>query len=184
MCFIDGLHFVPLAARFEQSLYRHAAGVAVARRLGGFLVAVYGGAVGVQGVVGIGAAAVIGDSICSFNPIYGQGMTVAALQADALSHHLERNRRLHVRRFQTELAGVVGRIWQVTTAADLQHPGIEGRRTLAQKLLGRYVRRLHAAAAHDPRLSLAFLRVAGLVDPPPALMRPATARRVLWPSKR
>jgi len=128
--------------------------------------------------------AVIGDSICSFNPIYGQGMTVAALEADALGRHLRRRRCLHARRFQKELARIVGPAWQMATGADLQFPAVEGKRTPATKLLGRYVARLHAAAAHDPHLSRAFVRVSGLVDPPPALMRPSIVRRVLRPIAR
>lgn len=59
VCFIVGLHFVPLAALFEQPLYRYAAASLWLVALAGFLVAVFSGAVAVQGVVGIGAATVL-----------------------------------------------------------------------------------------------------------------------------
>ena len=37
----------------------------------------------------------------------------------------------------------------------------------------RYISRLHSAAQRDGRFTKAFFRVAGLVDPPQALMRPS-----------
>ena len=45
------------------------------------------------------------------------------------------------------------------------------------------MRRLQARAVRDPELSLAFVRVTGLIDPPEALLRPATALRVLRPGR-
>jgi 2-polyprenyl-6-methoxyphenol hydroxylase-like FAD-dependent oxidoreductase len=122
---------------------------------------------------------VIGDGICSLNPIYGQGMTIAALEADALGRHLSRHGRLRSRRFQRQVARIIRPAWQMASGADLQFPQVEGHRTRSQKLLGAYVQRLHAAAAHDPILSNAFVRVSGLVDPPSALMRPSVLHRVL-----
>jgi hypothetical protein len=60
-------------------------------------------------------------------------------------------------------------------------PEVDGPRPLRRRVANQYVRRLHAAASRDPALSRAFVRVTGLIDPPEALLRPATALRVLRP---
>ncbi|MGH9263768.1 MAG: NAD(P)/FAD-dependent oxidoreductase [Acidimicrobiales bacterium] len=126
---------------------------------------------------------VMGDGTCSFNPVYGQGMTIAALQAVALRRHLERHRRLRARRFARELAKVVRPPWQMATGADLVFPGVGRPRTRTQRLLGGYVARIHATAARDPDVARAFVRVSGLVDGPQALLRPSTVWRVLRPGQ-
>jgi 2-polyprenyl-6-methoxyphenol hydroxylase-like FAD-dependent oxidoreductase len=121
----------------------------------------------------------IGDAVCSFNPIYGQGMTVAALQALALREQVRRDGPPDPRRWLRRVARIVAAPWQMAVGGDLALPGVEGPRTAATRLAGAYIARLHAAAAHDPRLAVAFARVMALVDPPRALLRPGTATRVL-----
>jgi 2-polyprenyl-6-methoxyphenol hydroxylase-like FAD-dependent oxidoreductase len=125
-----------------------------------------------------------GDSLCSFNPVYGQGMTVAALQALALQRHLRRSGTLPVRLVLQDFAGIVDAPWEMARGADLTFPGVAGRRSWSQRVMGGYIARLHAAAAQDARLAVAFVRVSGLVDHPAALLRPRVALRVLWPSSR
>jgi 2-polyprenyl-6-methoxyphenol hydroxylase-like FAD-dependent oxidoreductase len=127
---------------------------------------------------------VMGDAICSFNPIYGQGMTVAALQALALRDHLMPGAAPRSRRVLHALARVIDAPWEMAIGADLAVPGVDGRRTARRRIAGAYVTRLQAAAAHDPALARAFVRVTGLVDPPEALLYPAIARRVLHPRVR
>ena len=127
---------------------------------------------------------VLGDALCSFNPIYGQGMTVAALQALALRDHLAAETAPSSRPLLRALAGVTDVPWELALGADLALPGVEGPRPARRRLASRYVRRLQAAAADDPELSRAFVRVTGLIDPPRALLRPTTALRVLRPRSR
>ncbi|MFW6090278.1 MAG: FAD-dependent oxidoreductase [Actinomycetota bacterium] len=127
---------------------------------------------------------VVGDGVCSFNPIYGQGMTVAALEALTLRTHLERHATPRPRRFQREIARVVDVPWEMAIGGDLSFPGTRGDRTRKRRVLASYMSRLHAAAAHDASLAAAFLRVSCLVDPPTALLRPAVVARVLGPTKR
>ena len=122
---------------------------------------------------------VMGDAVCSFNPIYGQGMSVAALEALALRRHLERGTAPRPRRWFRELARVVDVPWDIAAGGDLVFPGVQGRRTAKVRLVSAYIARLHAAAAHDADLAGAFLRVAGLVAPPGSLLRPGVAARVL-----
>jgi 2-polyprenyl-6-methoxyphenol hydroxylase-like FAD-dependent oxidoreductase len=122
---------------------------------------------------------VLGDAVCSFNPIYGQGMSVAALEALALRRHLEHGAEPHPRRWFRDLAKLVDVPWDMSAGGDLAFPGVPGRRTLKLRLVGAYLARLHAAAAHDARLAGAFVHVAGLVAPPQTLLSPRVAVRVL-----
>ena len=76
--------------------------------------------------------------------------------------------------------------WDIAVGGDLAFPGVQGRRTVKVRLVNAYLARLHAAAAHDARLAVAFLRVAGLVAPPETLLRPGVvlgvARGTLRPA--
>ena len=126
-----------------------------------------------------GGLLVMGDAVASFNPIYGQGMSVAALEALALRRHLEHGTAPRPRNWFRELARVVDVPWDIAAGGDLVFPGVQGRRTAKVRLVNAYLARLHAAAAHDADIAGAFLRVAGLVAPPGSLLRPGVAARVL-----
>jgi hypothetical protein len=122
---------------------------------------------------------VVGDAVASFNPVYGQGMSVAALEALTLRRHLQRGTQPQPRRFLRDLARVVDVPWDMAAGGDLVFPGVQGRRPRKLRLVNAYLARLHAAAAHDADLAGAFVRVAGLVAPPQSLLRPGIAVRVL-----
>ncbi len=122
---------------------------------------------------------VVGDAVCSTSPVYGHGMTVAALEALTLRRHLDEARDLQYRRCLREIARVAGVAWNLTLGGDLAFPGVPGRRNATVRVMNRYMSRLQRAASRDATVATAFARVAGLVDPPEALLRPAVARRVV-----
>jgi 2-polyprenyl-6-methoxyphenol hydroxylase-like FAD-dependent oxidoreductase len=123
---------------------------------------------------------VIGDAISSFNPVYGQGMTVAANQAMALRQLLARTTQPPPRQYFQLIAKTVDPPWDIAVGADLAFPDVPGTRTIQNRLINAYMPRLHAAAAHDAALSAAFARVVGLIDRPEGLLRPDRVLRVWW----
>ncbi|GAA2597133.1 FAD-dependent monooxygenase [Actinomadura fulvescens] len=122
---------------------------------------------------------VVGDAVCSFNPVYGQGMSVAAQEALALRRHLRSGGPPSPRPFLKELAGIIDTPWEISAGGDLDFPAVEGRRTAKVRAGNAYMARLQYAATKDAAVTDAFMRVAGLVDPPQALMRPRMVLRVL-----
>jgi 2-polyprenyl-6-methoxyphenol hydroxylase-like FAD-dependent oxidoreductase len=123
---------------------------------------------------------VFGDAISSFNPIYGQGMTVASMQARALEGTLRTGSDQLAPRFFQHAAVVVDSPWAIAVGADLRVPTTVGPRSMQSTVLNWYVAKLHRAAHKDRVATLAFHRVANLLDPPPSIMRPLVAARVLF----
>jgi len=124
-----------------------------------------------------------GDSICSFNPVYGQGMTVAAMESLALAETLAGGRGNLAQRFFKRAARIVDIPWTIVIGNDARILGIERHNGRANRLLGAYLDRLHIAATHDPKVAGAFLRVANLMAAPTALLTPALLWRV-WQGSR
>jgi len=113
---------------------------------------------------------VLGDAVCAFNPVYGQGMTVAAAAATALREHLRASDSPDPLRFFTAQARLLEAPWALAAGADLALPGVTGPALPPSPLTGDYLARLQQAAVHDADLATAFIRVTALVDPPSALL--------------
>ncbi|HEX3547034.1 MAG TPA: 2-polyprenyl-6-methoxyphenol hydroxylase-like oxidoreductase [Mycobacterium sp.] len=122
---------------------------------------------------------VLGDAICSFNPIYGQGMTVAALQAQSLWACLQQGRNDLARRYFRAAAKPIGVAWKFAVGADLNLPEVEGRRSLATRLTNKYVERLQTLTESDIVVAEQFTRIVGLLDPPTRLVQPKIALRAI-----
>jgi 2-polyprenyl-6-methoxyphenol hydroxylase-like FAD-dependent oxidoreductase len=121
---------------------------------------------------------VMGDAVCSFNPVYAQGMTVAGMEALILQKHLQIPGPVNATAFFGEMAGAIAGPWEFSAIADLGYPGVEGERNDQIRLVNQYVPAVLAAATMDPIVCDAFLRVAGLVEDPMSLMHPEIAVRV------
>ena len=125
---------------------------------------------------------VTGDALCSFSPIYAQGMTVAALQAIALRRCLSDGVDGLVRRYFRAASQAVDGPWRLAVGADLALPEVEGHRTTAVRLLNAYSRRVLAAAGHDDVVARQFMRVTGMLDAPATLLSPAVLWRAMRPT--
>jgi 2-polyprenyl-6-methoxyphenol hydroxylase-like FAD-dependent oxidoreductase len=129
----------------------------------------------------------IGDSICSFNPVFGQGMSVAACEAEALQIALASGQDRLARRYFRAAARVIDIAWQTAVGADLAIPSVQGERPWPVRLINAYVAKVFEAAQTDAVVAVAFQRVSHLLAEPPSLMRPAIAVRVLracWRGRR
>jgi hypothetical protein len=122
---------------------------------------------------------VVGDALCSFNPAYGQGMSVAALEAEALDQALHTGTTGLSRRFFAAASKIVDAPWMLATGADFQWPAVEGRRGIATGLINTYIARVIKTAGRDAVVAERLLRVMHLLDAPQTLFAPAIVRRVL-----
>jgi 2-polyprenyl-6-methoxyphenol hydroxylase-like FAD-dependent oxidoreductase len=122
---------------------------------------------------------VAGDAICSFNPIYGQGMTIAALEAVALKHLIGGGDTADLpRRYFRTVGKLVSEAWTTSASGDLRFPEAEGKRGPADRFINAYLEHFRKAASVDPVLGAAFLRVANMIDSPTRLLSPGNAIRV------
>jgi len=121
---------------------------------------------------------VFGDAICSFNPIYGQGMTVAALEASALRGCLRHGDRDLSRRFFRAAAKPIAAAWQLAAGGDLALPEVEGPRPLSVRIANAYMDWVLTACESDAVVAGQFIKVNALVDLPSRLLHPVFIYRV------
>mgnify|MGYP002777784923 CR=1 FL=1 len=126
----------------------------------------------------------LGDAVCAFNPVYGQGMTIAAQGAITLDQCLRQaisnpqpNFSSH---FQQCLAQIIATPWIMATAEDSRWPTTVGaKQNWLMSLMQGYTDEVLRLVPDDPDLLKAFANVIHLVEPPATLFQPGIALKVL-----
>ncbi len=123
---------------------------------------------------------ITGDAFCTFNPFYGQGMTVIAMQAKLLQKFLTQ-RKLQKPSFSNKYhraqARLVQTAWLMATLEDLRNPKVLGAtKRFYHKLAQRYIDKLISAFTDDIETSTIFLEVMHFMKHPIHLVHP----RILW----
>jgi 2-polyprenyl-6-methoxyphenol hydroxylase-like FAD-dependent oxidoreductase len=128
---------------------------------------------------------VLGDAISSFNPVYGQGMSSAALQANALRYVLEQRESLPqplaglAAAFFPKAAEVIHAPWMLASNFDFAFPQTTGTRLPMTQEILRYFVTLDALTAEDPELHKILAEVFGLARPLLSLWDEPVRSRVL-----
>ena len=122
---------------------------------------------------------VVGDAICSVNPVYGQGLTLSAIEATILRDCLRHGDANLGRRFFRACTPRLRSAWRIAVGSDLALPEVEGHRRLWVRVTQPCLAAVTAAAETDPHVAVDLIKVTGLLDSPAQLMRPAFVRRVV-----
>lgn len=123
-----------------------------------------------------------GDAVASFNPIYGQGMTSAALHASCLSAYLRSDPKLHdepARAYFEQVRVVVDAAWQISTFNDIGLPHVDGPYPRGYRVTKWFSDVIFQASMTDPTVGQRLDRVTMMLDHPSALIRPGTLLRAL-----
>ncbi len=123
---------------------------------------------------------VVGDAVASFNPVYAQGMTSAALHASCLSAYLRSGAPVDrpARGYFERLRVVVDAAWNLSALPDLAQPHVDGPYPGGYRAARWYGALLERATTTDAEVNRRFLDVINMREHPRALARPSTAWRV------
>jgi 2-polyprenyl-6-methoxyphenol hydroxylase-like FAD-dependent oxidoreductase len=123
---------------------------------------------------------VMSDALCSFNPIYGQGMSVAALEGLALAECIGRRPSLDElwRPFIQNASRIIDTPWTIAAGSDFAFRGVTGPKPAGTALVNWYLNRVHRAASHDRVVCRAFFDVANMLAPATTLFAPRLVGRV------
>jgi len=123
----------------------------------------------------------LGDAVYSFNPVYGQGMTVAAISALELGKCLQERQNENenltglAEQFQNRLMEVISLPWQIATSEDMRWPnttGVEPNTDPAAALMQNYLTQVMFTTTKNPSVTEAFYRVMNILDTPNVFFQP------------
>ena len=126
---------------------------------------------------------VIGDAVCSFNPIYGQGITASVLAAEALKKFVTHNMSAEAnwaRRAQRKIVQSYRAAWTISTSEDLRWPKTEGAKSgILLGIMHRFSNWIGKAACADQHIAFAYIKVLHMTATPLALLTPVVLLRML-----
>jgi 2-polyprenyl-6-methoxyphenol hydroxylase-like FAD-dependent oxidoreductase len=133
---------------------------------------------------------VLGDALCAFNPIYGQGMSAAAMYAEALDECLSARvvagRNLHGlwRSFFPRAAEVADGPWEMALGEDMRYPETPGPRSPMLRFLHWYTTKVQHASGRAPLVTERLYEVMHLLKPATTLFAPEIMRHLVAPRAR
>jgi 2-polyprenyl-6-methoxyphenol hydroxylase-like FAD-dependent oxidoreductase len=121
----------------------------------------------------------IGDALCSVDPVFGQGMTVAALSAEVLEQCLREPADDPSASFWARVPAAYRTAWELSTTEDFRYPEVSGHRPFGTRLAHWYTAQIHRLTSSDDDVYRRFAKVMHLMSPPSHLFHPNVLRKVL-----
>jgi 2-polyprenyl-6-methoxyphenol hydroxylase-like FAD-dependent oxidoreductase len=127
----------------------------------------------------------LGDAVCRFNPIYGQGMSVAAQEAVGLGRLLARRADARdpldglAAEFFAEAVPIIDTPWTSAVIPDFAHPETRGARPANFQEMLKFALALGRLAAEDPEIHRLNAEVQHLLKPRSVYQEPALVQRVM-----
>lgn len=118
---------------------------------------------------------VIGDAHCRFDPVFGQGMSVAAMEAEELQMCLKEGKALEkgfTRGFYKRISKIIATPWEMATTEAFRHPKIKGEKSFIQPFQQWYTKKIYQLSANNPDIYIRLVRVMNLMRSPLHLFHP------------
>ncbi|PGS26088.1 glutamate synthase [Bacillus cereus] len=130
---------------------------------------------------------VVGDAHCRFDPVFGQGVSVAAMEAHQLQVLLQRKQKLDsafTNQFYKETTHIIQTPWEMTTTEISRHPQLKRELTIKQKFQLWYTKQIYQLSASDSDVYIRLVRVMNLIRSPFHLFHPKVLFAVLLKKKK
>ncbi|QPW48335.1 FAD-dependent oxidoreductase [Bacillus thuringiensis] len=130
---------------------------------------------------------VVGDAQCRFDPVFGQGVSVAAMEAHQLQLLLQSRKQLDktfTQQFYKKTADIIETPWDMTTTEISRHPQLKRELTTKQKFQLWYTKQIYRLSASDSDVYIRLVRVMNLIRSPLHLFHPKVLLAVLLNRKK
>jgi 2-polyprenyl-6-methoxyphenol hydroxylase-like FAD-dependent oxidoreductase len=124
---------------------------------------------------------IIGDAFCRVDPVFAQGMSLAAMEAKALRELLMQglNKKQLTKSYHKKVSRILDIPWLIALTEDFRFRTTSGRKPLGLPILQWYVKRVVAACSHNEQVYNRFIQVLHLRSHPISLAHPAILAKVL-----
>ncbi|WP_026567568.1 NAD(P)/FAD-dependent oxidoreductase [Bacillus sp. UNC41MFS5] len=124
----------------------------------------------------------IGDTVCRINPVFGQGMSIAILEALELQELFQNERHDLLKitsNFHKQAAKIIAPIWNMVITEDFRYPETIGEKPVGLSIQQWYAKKIFLLSSENQDIYNSFVKVMNLVRPMTILMHPRIIKRVL-----